>query len=311
MADYITVVAVDNGVQQPINATANETASTTQRPLHASSETLSCDQQHGTPIDSQFITVLSINDHNHKTDDSSRNVSTIETSHHSMVLPAPCALAPAEPEPVTVYRLPGERLGFGLKFQGGTHSTECIQKLFIQSCAADSPASRAQTSWGHLREGDEIVEIDGTAVLRLTRLECVRCLKESQLAIRLTVRNGDGQQVYGSPTGRGDTLARDSTSGQAENSAETRKLSGLPPKPPPVPPRKINRRKSAGSAIKPNIASVTAVGGSGSEGHALLKQVVGSLAAGEKPFTPPPDAEFYINLFSGMRYVRVFMFSYL
>nr|CAI5831505.1 unnamed protein product [Callosobruchus analis] len=56
-------------------------------------------------------------------------------------------------EEVIVYRLPGEKLGFGLKFEGGTKANEFVKRLFIQSCAADSPASRVQSSWGKLTEG--------------------------------------------------------------------------------------------------------------------------------------------------------------
>lgn len=204
-------------------------------------------------------------------------------------------------ESVTVYRLPGERLGFGLKFQGGTRSTECIQKLFIQSCAADSPASRAQTSWGHLREGDEIVEIDGRPVVKLTRLECVRSLKESQLTIQLTVRNGGGEE-------------KAKQSGHSKGAGAT--AGAVPPKPPPVPPRKINRRKGTAGAAggAPKTARSTA-NGSGNDAKApvaekLLKQVVSgaTTATKEKSFTPPPDAEFYINLFSGKHYIQMILF---
>lgn len=64
---------------------------------------------------------------------------------------------PAHPEEeVEVYRLPGERLGFGLKFEGGNKTSERVRRLFIQSCAEQSPASRATCSWGHLGEGDEV-----------------------------------------------------------------------------------------------------------------------------------------------------------
>lgn len=188
--------------------------------------------------------------------------------------------------------MPGERLGFGLKFQGGTRSTEPIQRLFIQSCAADSPASRAQTSWGHLREGDEITEINGTGVERLTRLECVRCLKESQLAIQLTVRNGEGR-TFGASSGGGSPVTNGA--GDAE-----RKVNGVPPKPPPVPPRKINRRKGMTSKAS---ASTSSVPGDhkkiAASDNLLLKQAM--MTNENKSFTPPPDAEFYINLFSGKR----------
>lgn len=155
----------------------------------------------GAAVDSQFVTVLSIN--------------------HGESMEA------NEPELVMVYRLPGERLGFGLKFQGGTKNNEKIQRLFIQSCAENSPASRVQSSWGYLREGDEILEIDGVSVTRMTRIECVKCLKESNLAIKLLVRNGEGkiQNFY-------------------DDNGDLPEKKSAPPPPPPVPPRKLNKRKS-------------------------------------------------------------------
>ncbi|KMQ95897.1 pdz domain-containing protein 2-like protein, partial [Lasius niger] len=58
-------------------------------------------------------------------------------------------------EEVEVFRLPGERLGFGLKFEGGNKTSERVRRLFVQSCAEQSPASRAKCSWGTLGEGDE------------------------------------------------------------------------------------------------------------------------------------------------------------
>lgn len=59
-------------------------------------------------------------------------------------------------EMVEVFRLPGERLGFGLKFEGGNKTSERVRRLFVQSCAEQSPASRAKCSWGTLGEGDEV-----------------------------------------------------------------------------------------------------------------------------------------------------------
>lgn len=97
--------------------------------------------------------------------------------------------APDGAEDVLVYRLPGERLGFGLKFEGGTSTSEKVRRLFIQSCAPDSPASRAHCSWGSLQEGDEVLEIDSVPVTAMTRLDCVRSLKESHVVIKLLVRH--------------------------------------------------------------------------------------------------------------------------
>lgn len=97
--------------------------------------------------------------------------------------------APDGAEDVLVYRLPGERLGFGLKFEGGTSTSEKVRRLFIQSCAPDSPASRARCSWGSLQEGDEVLEIDSVPVTAMTRLDCVRSLKDSHVVIKLLVRH--------------------------------------------------------------------------------------------------------------------------
>lgn len=254
MTDYITVVSVDNGaanVQRPLSTDRTDAK------IHESS----LNHDH-----SQFITVLSINDSTQTLVDPAASNSKASADTATSI------------EEVIVYRLPGERLGFGLKFQGGTRNAEKIQKLFIQSCAPDSPASRATTSWGHLREGDEIVEIDGNHVMNLTRLECVCSLKESNLAIRLLVRNGEGKAYIGN--------------GSVENASETNAdkpaTNGVPPKPPPVPPRKISKRKGT-TAGKPKAPTIP-------KAEASKKQIV----TNEKPFTPPPDSEFYINLFSGM-----------
>lgn len=89
-SEYVTVVSVDNGAE---NIKADSHSNAQQMNFELSRE-------------SQFVTVLSINDNINK------------KSH--------------KPEEVIVYRLPGERLGFGLKFQGGSKSAENIQRLFIQ-----------------------------------------------------------------------------------------------------------------------------------------------------------------------------------
>lgn len=122
-------------------------------------------------------------------------------------------------EEVLVYRLPGERLGFGLKFDGGSNSAEKVVKLMIQSCAPDSPASRTTVSWGHFSPGDEILEIDNVPVTDMTRMECVRALKESNVRLKLRVKKGDQQNIR-------------------PNANKCCK----PTMPPPVPPRKYPRR---------------------------------------------------------------------
>lgn len=158
-------------------------------------------------------------------------------------------------EEVSVYRLPGERLGFGLKFEGGMNTAENVKRLFIQSSAPDSPASRANCSWGSLVAGDEILKIDGHVVKDMTRLDCVRCLKESSVVIKLFVRHKSKK------TGSQNSRTK------LENQIETRSCSvsftsptvvsaemkkKLPP-PPPVPPRKISKKNSLASSLKEDV----------------------------------------------------------
>lgn len=133
-------------------------------------------------------------------------------------------------EEVVVYRLPGEKLGFGLKFEGGTKANEFVERLFIQSCAADSPASNVKSSWGKLSEGDEVLEIDSIPVNSMTRVDCVRRLKDSNVAIKLLVRH-----VFEQLTVKASS-SEDSASVGNKNEDKT------PPPPPPIPPRKIPKK---------------------------------------------------------------------
>ncbi|XP_055527213.1 uncharacterized protein LOC129719830 [Wyeomyia smithii] len=234
MEKYVTVVSVDDQPSASSSSHAGKGESDQRQPLpNVDIKEVLAGGAPAPAVDSQFVTVVSI----------SHGVGGTEE---------------LEPEVVLVYRLPGERLGFGLKFQGGTKNNEKIQRLFIQSCAENSPASRVQASWGYLREGDEILEIDEVSVTRMTRIECVKCLKESNLAIKLLVRNGEGkvQNFYDE---NGDIPERKS----------------VPPPPPPVPPRKLNKRKSVEQPLGNDIP---------------VKQIV--------EIVHPPDAEVYSNLFS-------------
>lgn len=192
MSEYVTVVSVD--LQPKMTTVAAGSAINAAHSEHEKK--------------SSFVTVLSINNN--------QNTTTISTSEN-----------PNEGEIVTVYRLPGERLGFGLKFQGGTKTNEKVQRLFIQSCDPESPASKARASWGPLSEGDEILRIDCESVTTMTRIECVKCLKDRNVAINLQVRKHD-KSANG-------TL-------KSETNANAPKKRPLPPPPPMVPPRKINKK---------------------------------------------------------------------
>lgn len=149
-------------------------------------------------------------------------------------------------EEVLVYRLPGERLGFGLKFEGGTNTAENVKRLFIQSSAPDSPASRAKCSWGSLEEGDEILKIDGNVVKSMTRLDCVRCLKESSVVIKLHVRHKSQKAVQQGSRFKAENsndLRANNTSSSSPTVVSAEMKKNIPP-PPPVPPRKITKKNS-------------------------------------------------------------------
>uniref|UniRef100_A0A182MWP0 PDZ domain-containing protein n=1 Tax=Anopheles culicifacies TaxID=139723 RepID=A0A182MWP0_9DIPT len=292
MEKYVTVVSVDDQLLSPIVPPAMEpvvivasSGTGVDRAVELSNMVGLTKTVNGTDEqmshvdeqdDSQFVTVLSINHGGDGRTAGRQNA----------------------PEVVLVYRLPGERLGFGLKFQGGTKSNEKIQRLFIQSCAENSPASRVQASWGHLREGDEILEIDGVNVSRMTRIECVKCLKDSNVAIKLLVRNGEGkvQNFYGD-TGTGVMNASSTTGdgvggGGGIGGGELPERKGAPPPPPPVPPRKLNKRKQVATEQQsaPNASDV----------GPPCKQGPGTVSANtaSETFVPPPDAEQYSNLFA-------------
>ena len=103
------------------------------------------------PPAENFVTVLSIGT-GKKEDDAPLPATPVTASTKSA---SNGVDGPLEEE-VEVYRLPGERLGFGLKFEGGNKTSERVRRLFVQSCAEQSPASRAKCSWGILGEGDEV-----------------------------------------------------------------------------------------------------------------------------------------------------------
>ena len=84
-------------------------------------------------------------------------------------------------EELTIVRRPGEKLGFGLRFEGGGRASETVRRLYIQCCSPQSPAARAACSWGGIVEGDQILSIAGQQVNKLTRLQCVKALKGKQV----------------------------------------------------------------------------------------------------------------------------------
>lgn len=135
-------------------------------------------------------------------------------------------------EDVHIFRLPGERLGMALKFEGGSSACQPIDRVFIQNINRSSPASRAHgKKIGPLREGDEILRIQRKPVSGMTRISCVSCLRDE-----------------GSPAGTRDSLVAVSLTvsrvcspcksvlplGEAATNGQTNGKKGPPP---PIPPR--------------------------------------------------------------------------
>lgn len=137
---------------------------------------------------------------------------------------------------IIVRRPRGERLGLGLKFEGGSAAAERVRRLLVQSCAEDSPAANASAPWGKLIPGDEILAIDGESVSNLTRIDCVRRLKDSDETLTLLVRHFEQD----SKTERSNMEMLDSLM-NSKQSSEIVRPTTLPP---PVPPRKLGKKNS-------------------------------------------------------------------
>lgn len=134
---------------------------------------------------------------------------------------------------VLVRRPRGARLGLGLKFEGGSATAEKVRRLLVQSCAEDSPAANATTPWGKLIPGDEILAIDNVSVADLTRIDCVRRLKDSDETLKLVVRHFDVETLNDKRDDNTDII-------QNSKTADSLKLT----LPPPVPPRKLGKKNS-------------------------------------------------------------------
>lgn len=176
---YVTVLTVNGGLDQVQPKIENVPA------VHH------CDLD-------DFVTVLSVGQRkNSVVDDNDNNE---ENGPSSIGVGSVClSLAGFVEEVACVTRRPGQKLGFGLKFDGGNECDLPIQRLFIQSCAEGSPASKVHCSWGRLVEADEIVEIGGVNIRNtLNRLQVVEMLKDSQqdvLSLKIRHYWDDGKRA--------------------------------------------------------------------------------------------------------------------
>ena len=170
----------------------------------------------------EFITIVPVGD----------NKPAIEDSAFVTLLTLSAASAPAA---VLVCRPRGARLGLGLKFEGGSAAAEKVRRLLVQSCAEGSPAANTSTPWGKLIPGDEILAIDGVSVSDLTRIECVRRLKDSDETLILLVRHFEFENKS-----EQNMEIKESEDVKLTN-VDLVRPSMLPP---PVPPRKLGKKNS-------------------------------------------------------------------
>ncbi|CAG9796590.1 unnamed protein product [Diatraea saccharalis] len=137
---------------------------------------------------------------------------------------------------VKVQRSRGERLGLGLKFEGGSAAAEKVRRLLVQSCAENSPAANATTPWGKLIPGDEILAIDGVSVSELTRIDCVRRLKDSDESLTLLVRHFESDSQK--------DISNNDVTDSSPNVKSATDIVRPTTLPPPVPPRKLGKKNS-------------------------------------------------------------------
>jgi len=120
-----------------------------------------------------FVTVLSIGD----VDDADRSICLNIQRESGFV-----------EEVSVVERRVAQKLGFGLKFDGGSEGGS-VRRLFIQCCAEGSPAAAIRCSWGALVEADEIVAICQQPVPKMSRIQIIHQLTEGPPVIQLKIRH--------------------------------------------------------------------------------------------------------------------------
>ncbi|CAB0037284.1 unnamed protein product [Trichogramma brassicae] len=281
-AEFVTVVNVHGGPRQ-------------QRLLQQQQQQQLQQQSTDVVDGSSFVTVLSIGNGTAANANNNNN-------KNSSVAPPGVNVDPAHPEEeVQVYRLPGERLGFGLKFEGGNKTSEKVRRLFIQSCAEQSPASRTTCSWGKLGEGDELLSIDGVPVTQLTRLDCVRRLKESQLVLRLLIRCRGALRPEVVSAERKDQHKQVQQQQQCKPTSPP-ELPTAPP--PPVPPRKLRHHHQQQPQKSPASSSSSTVNRGLADGEASpgVKQAWDSpKSAGSSQTGSPLSQGSYRSAASSMR----------
>merc|ERR1711892_308104 len=149
---------------------------------------------------------------------------------------------------IDILRKSGEKLGFGLRFEGGGKASECVKRLFIQCCSPESPAARAKCSWGGIVEGDQILSIGGQEIRKLTRLECVKALKDSPVTVNMRIRHYFNQLTQNTSYDlQTDTLSQVDKKSSTLPKQTREKTSQTSPKKPLRSIRSITKKSEQGS----------------------------------------------------------------
>lgn len=191
----------------------------------------------------EFITVLEVDSGKSSGNNNNNN----HHNHHQMATII---------EQVTVYRLPGERLGMALKFEGGANCDETISNLFIQNINPESPSSRIQGSaLGKLKEGDELLEIDGRPVNTMTRIECVAVLTDVPVCFKMLIRRQELLSLDQLINAQNNAVSGGSIQRLQRTISENGLATGSLPRPkrgppPPVPTRLATTSLTSGNGLK-------------------------------------------------------------
>lgn len=96
-------------------------------------------------------------------------------------------------ETLIVHRLPGENLGMILGVEGGKEGQGPVTSITVKSVTMGGAAYRATGGTKGICVGDEILNVNGTNLRRLSHEACISVFKEMPLRVTMTIRRGKSQ----------------------------------------------------------------------------------------------------------------------
>ncbi|KAL5004224.1 hypothetical protein ScPMuIL_017680 [Solemya velum] len=93
-------------------------------------------------------------------------------------------------ETLVVHRLPGENLGMILGVEGGKEGQGPVTSIVVKSVTMGGAAYRATGGTKGICVGDEILNVNGTNLRRLSHAACISVFKEMPLRVTMTIRRG-------------------------------------------------------------------------------------------------------------------------